>query len=520
MGDELPRSPALSEHSSVGGTSSTSSCRTESPNISRGSSVVYRRDSATSDASGTITAMIEPSCAGCLPGDILPLKISVDHIKPIKAMQGIIVTLYRQGRVDTSPTIPLGPSVKGQKQEYEYYPKSLTGLGGLSLSSAGSSRLFRQDLNQTFTPLIIDPRSLTAIIKISIQVPESVFPTVSSTPGAMISFKYYLEVVIDLRGKPINQDRFLPRLGMVNVAPSHGQGDPTINGVHGINSSVTSGFCSLDTSQMRREKGVVSSVSEVIVGTRDSNRKRSKQKEKAETSYSGLSEGPSNFDDNGNDELGTDIHSQNYGYGPSPNEDGFQDSVSRTTCSRLVVIPPAIVDDEVDEKTRLKRAEEHLLPSAPPEDEEPVSSASSNLQPSAPTVFATYSHVPELDRSQLSAPEYDENSAPAFTTTASSTTSWDYPEYRDSDRTLSATGPQDDKQERERHRLQMAASSPDDVPDIAAPEQAVRQTSIEPTAPAIEDDYPIQYYGPAEQSNSLPLIERVMSNEKLPVYKK
>ena len=527
IADEPPRSPALSQQGSAAGTSSgTSSYQTESPPLSRGTSEVHRRDSTCSVTSGAIMAMIELSYAGCLPGDALPLTVSIDHKKPVKAMQGIIITLYRQGRVDTSPTIPLGPPTKGQKQEYEYYPKSLTGLGGLSLSSAGSSRLFRQDLNQTFTPLIIDPRSLTAIVKTSIQVPENVFPTISSTPGAMISFRYYLEVVIDLRGRPVSQDRFLPRLGMVNVGPSHGQGDPTINGVDGVTSSATSGFCSLDTSQVRREKGVVSSVFEVIVGTRDSNRKRSRQKENVRNSGSVHLDTPSGFEDEGEPDLEVapldpvvggdqrETYSQ-------PDGDGFQDPVPGTTCSRVVMIPPPLFEDDMDEKTRLRRAEERLLPSAPPGNDEPSSSSSSYIQPSAPAVFDNYNYVQRPDYVQLGAPEYDVASAPAFAAMAHSTSSRYRHAHQASDRISSAVGPQDDKQELERQRLQMAASSPDDTPDHAAIEQdVVQHRYIEPTAPALDNDRPYQYYGPSESSTASALLERVISNEHLPVYKK
>lgn len=521
------RSPVLSEQGSVGGTnSSTSSSRTESPSHSGRTSGVHRRDSINSDASGTITAMIESSYGGCLPGDVLPLKISIDHTKPVKAMQGIIVTLFRQGRVDTSPTIPLGPSIRGQKQEYEYYPKSLTGLGGLSLSSAGSSRLFRQDLNQTFTPLIIDPRSLTAVLKASIQVPEHVFPTVSSTPGAMISFRYYLEVVIDLRGKPITQDRFLPRLGMVNVVPSHGQGDPMINGVDGIASSATSGFCSLNTSQMRREKGVVSSVFEVIVGTRDSNRKRPRQKEIVQTSNVGQENTPCDVELNRNEELAGGVRSQNSAIGSDrpanwfqPTVDGVQDAVNGTTYSHLVMIPPPMIEDDLDEKTRLKRAEERLLPSAPPIDGGPSSSAYANLQPSAPAAFDNDKYVARRYHSQLSAPEYDGASAPSFATMTQSNVSWHRHAYQASGAISSTAGPQDDKQELERERLQMAASSPGDTPEHATPELGVSQNHcIEPTAPVLDDDQPYQYYGPSESNTSSAQVEPVASNEHLPVY--
>ena len=472
--------------------------------------------------------MIECLYAGCLPGDLLPLKVSVDHTKPVKAMQGIIVTLYRQGRVDTSPTIPLGPSIKSQKQGYEYYPKSLTGLGGLSLSSAGSSRLFRQDMNQTFTPLIVDPRSLTAIVKTSIQVPENAFPTISSTPGAMISFKYYLEVVIDLRGKPVSQDRFLPRLGMVNVGPSYGQGEPMVSSVDGISSSTTSGFCSLDTSQMRREKGVVSSVFEVIVGTRDSNRKRSKQKEAPQNPDNVQLDTPVDFGGDGSGEPDQEAYPQNYIVDDHHQETSFPRdehdipySVPGATYPQLVMIPPPTIEDDGDEKIRLKRAEERLLPSAPPRGDESSSSASSHPQPSAPMAFDTYNYVQRLDQAQLGVPGYGGASASTSRTISRNADSSQSPEYQANAPQSSTAGPDDDKQELERRRLQMAASSPDDTPEGVAPSpDFLPNTYIEPTAPILNDDCPYQYYGSGQPEASSALAERVVSNEHLPVYKK
>ena len=229
---------------------------------------------------GGISASIEILRGGCLPGDVLPVQITVNHIKAVKSLQGVIVTLYRLARVDTHPDIPLGPETKDKKPQYEdYYPKSRTGLGGLSLSSAGSSRSFRQDLNQTFAPLIVDPQSLTAIIKTSLQVPEDLFPTINNVPGQMISFRYYVEVVVDLRGKLASQDRVRSQLEIVNGAGGYGHGDPQVNGVDGSSGLVfplASGFGCLDTSQIRRDKSVVSWPFEVVVGTRDSERKRPK----------------------------------------------------------------------------------------------------------------------------------------------------------------------------------------------------------------------------------------------------
>ena len=274
-----PQSPAQSETSTTSATSSSGlnwQVRSSS-SLAKSSNGEY----ASKDYGGTggISAIIEVLRGGCLPGDILPVQVSVTHTKPIKSLQGIIITLYRLARVDTHPAIPLGPRTRDKKPEYEdYYPKSRTGLGGLSLSSAGSSRAFRQDLNQTFAPLIVDPRSLTAVIKTSLQVPEDLFPTISNVPGQMITFKYYIEVVVDLRGRLAGQERVRSQLGIVNGAGGYGHGDPQVNGVDGSSGlffPLASGFGCLDTSQIRREKSVVSWPFEVIVGTRDSDRKRS-----------------------------------------------------------------------------------------------------------------------------------------------------------------------------------------------------------------------------------------------------
>ena len=272
-----PRSPAPSE------TSSTSAASSGGFNWQiRSSTSIAKSVSGEVDCGGPggISATIEILRGGCLPGDVLPVQITVNHTKPVKSLQGVIVTLYRLARVDTHPAIPLGPETKDKKPEYEdYYPKSRTGLGGLSLSSAGSSRAFRQDLNQTFAPLMIDPQSLTAIVKTSLQVPEDLFPTINNVPGQMISFKYYVEVVVDLRGKLASPDRVRSQLGIVNGAGGYGHGDPQVNGVDGSSGlffPLASGFGCLDTSQIRREKSVVSWPFEVIVGTRDSGRKRRK----------------------------------------------------------------------------------------------------------------------------------------------------------------------------------------------------------------------------------------------------
>ena len=222
------------------------------------SSTKSRRDShgsgsKVSPADETITATIELLRSGCLPGDNLPLRITIKHTKAIKSMHGIIITLYRQGRIDSAPPLALFTDIKGKAAEKlkheDYYPKSKTGLGGLSLSSAGSSSVFRKDLAQTFAPILIDPITLTATVNASVRIPEDCFPTISRVPGQMISFKYHIEVVVDLGGKLAGQQRHIPRLGTVTYgSPVGGRADGNSNMLAAFGGSI------VDTDHIRREK--------------------------------------------------------------------------------------------------------------------------------------------------------------------------------------------------------------------------------------------------------------------------
>lgn len=531
--DEPPQSPASSEQSSASITSSgaLSSQAASVHFTANGTDGDDRRNSTASSTQGSITSTIELLVGGCLPGDLLPLKISINHTKPIKSMQGIIVTLYRQGRVDTHPAIPLGPSHNGRKQSHdEYYPKSLTGLGGLSLSSAGSSKVFRQDLSQTFTPLIIDPRTLAARITTSIQVPENLFPTIVSVPGAMISFRYYLEVVIDLRGKLAGQERFLPRFGMVNVSSSHGHGDPTINSVDGVMSSPTSGFCSLDTSQIRREKRVVSSVFEVLIGTRDSirNKKHHRRNGNEHTSDLVRPDQPTGCADTSSGGISTNLRlripidsREEPPSDPQNWSNGLQNSMHDRRFDLSELVPPPVIEEDVDEKTKLKRAEQRLLPSAPPIGNGSTSSVDHYPLPTAPQPFDGFDSARSPGRVGLTAPRYDETLALSSVTAVSTTGFCRYQRDPTQDPDFSTDDSQDDKQEMERLRLQMATSAPDDFKDDGTAGGGTwPHEQVEPTAPTLNDDQPYHYYGPSDSNNTSTPAEREASKENLPLYKR
>ena len=451
---EPSQSPVPSEISSAATTSSTSSNGTSSMAPPTRTVIESAEDAIVNHPPNTISAKIEVLQGGCLAGDSFPVKVSIRHNTAIKSMQGIIITLYRQGRIDTHPAIPLGPQRRGEKQKYEdYYPKSFTGLGGLSLTSAGSSRSFRQDLNQIFAPIIVDPQSLTATISTSIQAPVHLFPTIACVPGQMVSFKYYVEVVVDLRAKIGSQDRIRPHLSMTSGL-QHGYGDAKMTRIEdtdGVSYAATAGFNYLVTDQLRRTKGMVFTRTEIVVGTKDSSRKRQKQREdQAAMNENRLPKGSA--------VLGVEI-TQDQDVEPEDDDSyvGVHDSACQLAGDLVqypaFIVPPPEIEEDLDEKGRLRRAEERLLPSAPPPDE---SSSPIAPIPSAPIATDEEDFVRRYGR---------DHPAPAYDV------------------------PQDDKLELERQRLLAQASAPDTEDDASGGASAGGiPRAVQPSAPILYED--------------------------------
>ena len=107
---EPPMSPSPS-HISFESAVSGSNAQSNSSSQSQSTSTNTRpNDSKGSITVKNITTEVESCVGGCLRGDSIPIKVSVNHVKHIKSMNGVIVTLYRQARVDMHPAIPLGPT--------------------------------------------------------------------------------------------------------------------------------------------------------------------------------------------------------------------------------------------------------------------------------------------------------------------------------------------------------------------------------------------------------------------------
>lgn len=332
----------------------------------------------------TITATIDVLKGGFLRGDQIPIKVSVHHTKHVRSLKGIIITLYRQARVDMHPALPVAPNSKGDKTKSEdYYPKSRTGLGGLSLSSAGSSHLFRKDLSQSFAPLFVDPRTLTAEMKCAVRVPDEAFPTISNVPGAMISFKYFVEVVVDIQGKLTGLDRMIPNSTLMSVPSGYGSAPGTGLAEDASGSMFSTwGGNFVDTDAIRREKGVISCLFEVVIGTKDSERngKRKQQSQPPESSHQlGVHEIP--LEQNGDPYAPGNAEQDYYGYDQDGQyydhyaydeayQGGYYDgpAYQQTDAGHPPYHPPPNMEneEELSEKERIRRAEARLLPSQPP----------------------------------------------------------------------------------------------------------------------------------------------------------
>lgn len=536
VGDDLgqdapnhPRSPVSSDvRSEVSGESGA----TGSTGLSRSGDHSNAREPGTPHAGGnrlstvedrTITATIELLKGGCLPGDTIPVKISVQHIKRIKSMHGVIVTLFRQGRIDSSPPVSLFRKLSGGREKDDYFPSSRTGLGGLSFSSAGSCSVFRKDLSQVFSPLIIDPVTLTASVTTSLRVPVDAFPTIKDVPGEMITFKYHLEVIVDLGGKLASQiqsnQSSAPRVGSLGAPPAI---PLTSNPYEGGAASLASwggGGNIIDTDRLRREKGVISVAFELVVGTMDSQRQRGRGMSRRPASTytqhipeSVISEGAAEGRPGRQSALESVGHGQpEYGSFPADPPEQYPYYSSPEPAAPVYIPPPEIPDSTgLTDKERIQQAEQRLLPSQPTEDS--VAGPSSLSLLDGANIYDAEDEQqagPSQPPATSTCGQHDTSDSPSAPTLEELSSSTDAP----------STG---DKQELERLRLLAEASAPPEFPEdcesgpVAGPSSpstaATAPASLEPSAPPLNDDDEYGHQNSSSHSSTPP--------EPLPRYER
>ncbi|KAF8247568.1 hypothetical protein K440DRAFT_643643 [Wilcoxina mikolae CBS 423.85] len=207
-----------------------------------------------------IIATVELASAGVLRGELINVKITIQHTKRIKSLHGIILTLMRQTRFD-----PTG----GVDDDISFEKLKVSGIGALP-----TAHTFRKDLSQAICPIIINPVTLHTVVRANLRVPEDVFPTITNVPGGAVEFRYFVEVMMDLGGKLNPDDLFsatvpgIPRpAGGVEADFSKAGGGLNSGGGNAL--QVDEGVM-IETDRIRREKSIVACRFEVVVGTVDS----------------------------------------------------------------------------------------------------------------------------------------------------------------------------------------------------------------------------------------------------------
>ena len=180
--------------------------------------------------------MIEIPARGYLRGDSVQVTITVNHVKPVKSVHGVVGTLSRISRVCG---------------------------GGLELQS------FRKDLAQTVSSLITDPNTFSQTLSNKLRIPLDVFPT--TTGHDMVSFQYCIEAVIDLAGKwKLANDRRRDgwwRWRRYGRRDWQLWWDWWVPGEQGAAAGMAGSGRFIDTDKLKKNRGTVSLWMELVIGT-------------------------------------------------------------------------------------------------------------------------------------------------------------------------------------------------------------------------------------------------------------
>lgn len=269
---------------------------------------------------GSIVVSVNIGQRGFLRGETVPVKISIQHIRSVKSLAGVVTTLSRISRMS-------GEGLEAQS--------------------------FRKDLYQTVSPLYTDPATFACTITSNLRIPPETFPT---TKGhKVISFQYCIEVVIDLEGRSALQQWGDSETGNHHVKHGH-----------------------VDTDKLKRSKGVVCLWSEVVIGTSRSSRQGTEgfvpsPRISLSNSHGHISAAPSFSQSSSSGHpsgfrMARTLSSNSSVTGVESSHSASSSFQYRISGTQYDYEDVGNVQQE-SEKQRLQQMEQALLPSAPPDDD-------------------------------------------------------------------------------------------------------------------------------------------------------
>ncbi|SCU90224.1 LANO_0D08020g1_1 [Lachancea nothofagi CBS 11611] len=124
---------------------------------------------ATSNSFKTVTINVDLPSSGYVIGEVIPVKLNLEHYREYSHSTGLIATLVRICRVEDS-------------------------------SKENAIETYRKDICQTVSPIYVNPESLECSVTVYLKVPFDAFPTLR-LPNRRFSFQYYVEVLVNLSRK-------------------------------------------------------------------------------------------------------------------------------------------------------------------------------------------------------------------------------------------------------------------------------------------------------------------------------
>lgn len=318
-----------------------------------------------STAVPTIKVILEVPQRGYLRGELIPLKLSINHLKKIQDFNGIIITLVRVCRLDNGPD--------------------------------GVVESFRKDLQQLILPLYVDPVTFQSEINSSVRVPADAFPTIVGCP--LVSFQYFVEVLINLSGKSVALDSDVEAHSHANNPPNSKMDSFKFN----YNSAQNERSSYINTDRFKRLKKFLQLTTEITIGThrltavQEQHQEDETMSARSSSMASNTNLSPAVFTSSS---PSSPVEHQQQA--PVINPIPEAAAVNTFTPPYENVVPQydfvANIQNqsELSEKERMRQLETSLLPSAPPDEEDLEDgdhNHQNNLAPPPPPVPSTNNTV-------------------------------------------------------------------------------------------------------------------------------